>query len=135
MTLSIQVLVMSAIVGLPLGSFAAQHHPEMPAGMTHEHQMAQMKKDAEMKQHGQMAMGFDQDKATHHFALTSQGGVIAISANNAADQTTRDQIRVHLREITQSFAHGDFDAVDDTWRDAAWRHGAAAPPAGDRLFV
>jgi hypothetical protein len=43
-------------------AIAAQEHPSMPAGMTHEQHMAQMKKEAEMKQHGQMAMGFDQDR-------------------------------------------------------------------------
>jgi hypothetical protein len=99
----------SAIVGLPLASLGAQQHPDMPAGMTHEQHMAQMKKEAEMKQHGQMAMGFDQDKATHHFTLTANGGVIAITANDAADQATRDQIRTHLQEIAQSFARGDFE--------------------------
>ena len=62
-----------------------------------------------MKQHGQMAMGFDQDKATHHFTLTTNGGVIAVTANDAADEATRDQIRVHLQEITRSFAHADFE--------------------------
>ena len=77
--------------------------------MTHEQHMAQMKKEAEMKQHGQMAMGFDQDKATHHFTLTITGGVIAITANDGADQATGDQIRTHLREIAQSFARGDFE--------------------------
>jgi hypothetical protein len=107
MTFPIRVLVVSAIVGFPLASFA--QHPEMHGGMAHERHMAQMKEDAEMKQHGQMAMGFDQDKATHHFTLTSHGGVIAVSANDAADQTTRDRIRVHLQEITHSFAHGDFE--------------------------
>jgi hypothetical protein len=80
----------------------------MPAGMTHEEHMAQMKKEAEMKQHGQMAMGFDQDKATHHFTLTDNGGAIAVSANDAADQTTRDQIRSHLQEIATAFGQGDF---------------------------
>jgi hypothetical protein len=99
----------SAIVGLPLASVGAQKQPDMPAGMTHEQHMAQMKKEAEMKQHGQMAMGFDQDKATHHFTLTTNGGVIAITANDAADQATRDQIRKHLQEIAQSFARGDFE--------------------------
>jgi hypothetical protein len=109
MTFPIRVVVVSAIVSLPLASIAAQHHPDMPAGMAHEQHMAQMKKDAEMKQHGQMAMGFDQDKATHHFTLTSTGGLITVSVNDAADQTTRDQIRVHLQEIARSFAHGDFE--------------------------
>jgi hypothetical protein len=87
---------------------AAQQHPAMPAGMTHEEHMAQMKKDAKMKQHGRMAMGFDQDKATHHFALTATGGAISVSANDAADQVTRDQIRSHLQEIAQAFGQGDF---------------------------
>jgi L-asparaginase/Glu-tRNA(Gln) amidotransferase subunit D len=98
-----------AIASLPLLSVvAAQKHPAMPAGMTHEEHMAQMKKEAEMKQHGQMAMGFDQDKATHHFTLAATGGTIAVSANDAADQTTRDQVRSHLQEIAQAFGQGDF---------------------------
>ena len=42
----------------------------MPAGMTHEEHLAQMKKDAEMKERGAEAMGFDQDTTTHHFRLT-----------------------------------------------------------------
>jgi len=81
----------------------------MPPGMTHERHLAQMKKEAEMKQHGQMAMGFDQDKATHHFTLTPTGGAISVIANDAADQITRDQIRVHLQEIAQAFAAGNFE--------------------------
>jgi hypothetical protein len=88
---------------------AAQQHPTMPAGMTHEEHMAQMKKDAEMKQHGAMAMGFDQDKATHHFTLTANGGAIAVGANDPADQATRDQIQAHLKEIAAAFGRGEFD--------------------------
>jgi hypothetical protein len=87
----------------------AQQHPTMPAGMTHEEHMAQMKKDAEMKQHGQMAMGFDQDKATHHFTLTATGGAIAVAANDPADHVTRDQIQAHLQEIAAAFGRGDFE--------------------------
>ncbi len=99
-----------AFASLPLVSVvAAQQHPAMPAGMTHEEHMAQMKKEAEMKQHGQMAMGFDQDKATHHFTLTANGGAIAVSANDAADRTTRDQVRSHLQEIALAFSQGDFE--------------------------
>jgi hypothetical protein len=48
--------------------------------------MAQMKKEAEMKQHGNAAMGFDQDRSTHHFLMTSDGGSIAVDANDPADQ-------------------------------------------------
>jgi hypothetical protein len=93
--------MVAAIIGLPLSAFGAQHHPEMPAGKTHDHHPAQATKDADLKRHGQMAMGFDQDKATHHFTLTTNGGVIAVTANDAADEATRDQIRVHLQEIGQ----------------------------------
>jgi len=110
MTRLIRLAMVSALASLPLASvFAAQQHPAMPAGMTHEEHMAQMKKDAEMKQHGQMAMGFDQDKARHHFTLTANGGTIGVSANDAADRATRDQIRSHLGEITHAFAQGDFE--------------------------
>jgi hypothetical protein len=104
---------LSAAFGVVMVSFvavahAAQEHPSMPPGMTHEQHTAQMKKEAELKEHGKMAMGFDQDKTTHHFALTATGGSIAVTANDAADQTSRDQIRAHLADIAESFAHGDF---------------------------
>ena len=97
------------LASLPFVAVVAAQHSQMPAGMTHEEHMAQMKKEADMKQHGQMAMGFDQDKATHHFTLTAKGGAIAVGANDAADQVTRDQIRVHLHEIAQTFGQGDFE--------------------------
>jgi len=91
------------------GTGLAQDHPKMPAGMTHEQHQAQMKKEAELKKHGEMAMGFDQDKATHHFTLTPGGGTIAVTANDASDVTTRDHIRAHLQEIPAAFAKGDFE--------------------------
>ena len=82
---------------------AHAQHTAMPAGMTHEQHMAQMKKDAEMKQHGNVAMGFDQDKTTHHFNLTADGGSIAVEANDAADGASRDQIRPILRRSPWHF--------------------------------
>jgi hypothetical protein len=106
--LSIRLLVVLTIV-FPSAPAFAQDHPSMPAGMTHDQQMAQMKKDAELKQHGHMAMGFDQDKATHHFTLTATGGTIAVTANDASDNATRDQIRAHLEEIAAAFGKGDFE--------------------------
>ncbi len=98
-----------ALTSLLMAPSAWAQHTAIPAGMTHEEHMAQMKKDAEMKGHGNLAMGFDQDKAKHHFTLTATGGVIAVSANDAADQRTRDQVRSHLQEITQAFGQGDFE--------------------------
>jgi hypothetical protein len=69
-------------------------------------------------------MGFDQDKATHHFTLTDRGGVIAVTANDPADQTTRDGIRAHLGEIAQAFGRGDFQKPLMT-------HGELPPGAKD----
>ena len=110
MTALTRLFTVFAVAGLPVVSVvAAQQHPAMPAGMTHEEHMAQMKKDAELKQHGQMAMGFDQDKATHHFTLSAKGGAIAVGANDPADQITRDQIQTHLQEIATAFGRGDFE--------------------------
>ena len=93
-----------SIVGLA----AAQH--DMPAGMTHEQHQAQMKKEAEMKQRGNVAMGFDQDKTTHHFLLQRDGGAIQVETNTDADTESRDAIRHHLKTIAEQFAKGDFSA-------------------------
>jgi hypothetical protein len=98
------------LVSLSVVAAASAQHFGMPPGMTHEEHLAQMKKDVEMKQHGQMAMGFDQDAATHHFTLATNGGAIALSANDAADQMTREQIRTHLNQIAHAFGRGDFQA-------------------------
>ena len=108
MTSRLRPFAAFALVSLAFVSAALAQHTAMPAGMTHEEHMAQMKKDAEMKQHGNMAMGFDQDKTTHHFAMTTEGGSIGVDANDAADQASRDQIRAHLKEIAVAFAKGDF---------------------------
>lgn len=68
-----------------------------------------MKKDAEMKQRGAQAMGFDQDTTTHHFRLTKSGGAIEVSTTAAGDTAGRDQIRTHLEEIAGEFAKGNFE--------------------------
>ncbi len=97
-----------AFFGLFLATVTHAQHTAIPAGMSHDEQMAQMKKDAEMKQHGNLAMGFDQDKTTHHFNLTADGGSIAVEANDSSDRASLDQIRVHLKEIAIAFGQGDF---------------------------
>jgi hypothetical protein len=80
----------------------------MPAGMTHEAHLAQMKKDADLKARGALVMGFDQDKTTHHFLLTSDGGIIEVGVNDPSDIVSRDAIRSHLKDIARGFARGDF---------------------------
>jgi hypothetical protein len=88
------------------GAFA--QHPAMPPGMTHEEHQAQMAKDADLKRRGAVAMGFDQDKTTHHFRLYTTGGAIEVVANDAADTATLGQVRTHLKEIATEFATSDF---------------------------
>jgi hypothetical protein len=64
----------------------------------------------QMMKHGEMAMGFSQDKTTHHFRLTASGGVIEVQTNDVSDTTTQDQIRQHLQGISKAFAQGDFSS-------------------------
>ncbi|HEY2712839.1 MAG TPA: hypothetical protein VGI60_10020 [Chthoniobacterales bacterium] len=60
-------------------------------------------------QRGDKAMGFSHDKTTHHFRITQDGGTIEVTAKNANDQTSRDQIRGHLAHIAKLFAAGNFE--------------------------
>lgn len=121
MTSSPRVLTAAALACLFASTVSAQHSA-MPAGMTHEQHMAQMKKDAEMKAHGNAAMGFDQDKTTHHFTMNADGGEIDVAANDAADQDSIGQVRQHLQEIAVAFKQGDFGKPQAT-------HGELPPGA------
>jgi hypothetical protein len=56
----------------------------------------------------QQGMGFDQQKTTHHFLIQTRGGTIEVTAKDASDQVSVDQIRGHLRHIASAFAQGDF---------------------------
>jgi len=103
-----RAVVLTIATALIASSAFPQH--DMPPGMTHEQHLALMKKQAQMKQRGNIAMGFDQDKTTHHFYLTSSGGAIQVEANSDADTASRDQIRTHLKKISVEFANGDFRA-------------------------
>lgn len=64
---------------------------------------------AAVKEHGNAAMGFDQDKTTHHFYLQRDGGVIQVTAKDAADTASREMIQSHLAHIAAAFAQGDFN--------------------------
>jgi len=59
---------------------------------------------------GDHVMGFSHEKTTHHFRLYKAGGAIEVTANDAKDTESRDQIRMHLSHIAKMFASGDFDA-------------------------
>ncbi len=55
-------------------------------------------------------MGFDHKKTTHRFLLHPDGGAIEVTANDAADEESRGQIRKHLGHIARIFAGGNFEA-------------------------
>ncbi|HXO26588.1 MAG TPA: hypothetical protein VOA80_04535 [Thermoanaerobaculia bacterium] len=63
---------------------------------------------ADVDERGDKTMGFAHTRTTHHFLLESDGGVIRVDANDAADTQSRDAIRQHLAAIARAFAAGDF---------------------------
>ncbi len=62
----------------------------------------------EVKERGEHAMGFSQDKTTHHFRLYPDGGAIEVEATDPRDAASREQIRMHLTHIVKAFSDGDF---------------------------
>jgi hypothetical protein len=91
------------ILALAATSLALSTRNQTPApGKSTEHH-------CEMMQRGDQAMGFSHDKTRHHFLLYKDGGAIEVSANGAADTTSRDEIRSHLQHIAKMFSAGDFD--------------------------
>ena len=68
-----------------------------------------MKGYTAMKERGDKGMGFSQDKTTHHFRLTRDGGMIEVSTNDPNDTTTREQVRTHLEHLAKMFEQGNFD--------------------------
>jgi len=68
------------------------------------------RQDPQMQHRGEMVMGFDQTKTTHHFSLYEDGGAIEVSVNDPNDTANRDAIRAHLPHIATMFSAGDFDA-------------------------
>lgn len=80
--------------------------PMASCPMHAEHQAAA--KGADVDERGDQTMGFAHTRTTHHFLLESDGGVIRVDANDAADTQSRDAIRQHLAAIARAFAAGDF---------------------------
>ena len=62
-----------------------------------------------MAHRGEAGMGFSQDKTTHHFFLSKDGGVIQVAANATDDTANMQQIRMHLQHISRAFQSGDFN--------------------------
>jgi len=60
-----------------------------------------------ISERGVEGMGFSQTATTHHFFLKADGGAIQVEANDPADKSIRDSIRLHLSHIANAFASGD----------------------------
>ena len=106
--LVILLVIAGAIATMPLRAQQKKSKPEKPEGACpmmkkKDHEMAKM------NERGDQGMGFSQDKTTHHFYLTKDGGIIQVEANDPKDTASRDQIREHLGHIAMAFAEGDFD--------------------------
>lgn len=61
-----------------------------------------------VESHGNQAMGFPQDKTTHHFRVMSDGGAIEVTVNDPKDKPNTEAIRSHLTHIAMMFGNGDF---------------------------
>jgi hypothetical protein len=103
------------IAALAVAGFAQEKTKPSEGSMKdcpmHAQHQAASQHDHDMMRRGESAkgMGFSQDKTTHHFLLRKDGGVIQVSANSADDKTSRDQIRMHLKHLSQAFQSGDFN--------------------------
>jgi len=57
---------------------------------------------------GDIAMGFNQSAIAHQFLATPDGGKIIITALNANDRQTINQIKNHILDIQIEFSEGNF---------------------------
>jgi hypothetical protein len=106
LTLSLSLALTLSSVALVSGAGQQEQKSRPPASgkACDGHDMGQMNK------RGDEQMGFRQDKSTHHFRLSAEGGLVEVVANDANDVETRRQIRSHLSHIAEMFAAGNFNA-------------------------
>lgn len=90
-------------VMLPLAFVARAQQP------TDQHHNHQQRVDG-VNERGDHAMGFSHEKTTHHFRLAADGGAIEVTANDAGDAASMEQIKTHLAHIAKMFKEGDFSA-------------------------
>jgi hypothetical protein len=97
------------IVGVATTLHLQAQHQSKPQQHDQNCPMMKVHSMASMNERGDQGMGFSQEKTTHHFYLTKNGGVIQVEANDGNDTVSRDQIRQHLGHIAMMFAEGNFD--------------------------
>lgn len=61
-----------------------------------------------MMERGNIAMGFNQNKIAHQFAVTPNGGNITITSLNSNETQTINQIKTHIMDIQKDFSEGNF---------------------------
>jgi hypothetical protein len=61
-----------------------------------------------LMERGDIAMGFNQSAIAHQFLATPDGGKIIITALNASDRQTINQIKNHILDIQIEFSEGNF---------------------------
>jgi len=61
-----------------------------------------------MMERGDIAMGFNRSAIAHQFLATPDGGKIIITALNASDRQTINQIKNHILDIQIEFSEGNF---------------------------
>ncbi len=98
------VLAAALITSSSAGGYARQERRHPAPG--HEHDTHA----EEVNERGDSVMCFDHKKTTHRFLLHPDGGAIEVTANDAADKESRNQIRKHLGHIARMFAGGNFEA-------------------------
>jgi hypothetical protein len=106
-----RLILAVAVCCVCVATTAAQQSSSEPKGEKQSSQAMCPMHDAhsQMNQRGEQGMGFSQTATTHHFLLNPSGGVIQVEANDPADTTSRNNIRMHLNHIAQAFQDGDFD--------------------------
>ncbi len=62
----------------------------------------------QVNERGDKAMGFSHQKTTHRFRLWTDGGAIEVTAKEAGDVESLNQIQKHLGHIAQMFGEGNF---------------------------
>jgi hypothetical protein len=97
-------LVAALITAASSGGYARQHGQQHGQGHGHGSHAEGVDK------RGDRVMGFDHRKTRHRFLLHPDGGSIEVTANEAGDKESRDQIRKHLGHIARMFSEGDFKA-------------------------
>lgn len=76
--------------------------------MHKEHMKDAAQHQADVEKHGDEAMGFPHDKASHHFRLYSDGGAIEVTVSDIKDSQNLQAVRLHLTHIVTMFSNGEF---------------------------